>query len=137
VKEPFVFVYAYSICFGIGKGLMYSSALAAAISHMPSCKGTVTGFVVSGFGFGGFLFGILSNRVCNPDDIETQAIQTDAGEQNIFPAEVSLRVPHMLRVVSITYAVLCLIGLLTVTKFKATRDEATEHLLDEGMRELD
>jgi MFS transporter, OFA family, oxalate/formate antiporter len=62
LTHPIPFIYSYSICFGIGKGLMYSSALSAAISHLPSRKGTISGIVVCGFGFGGFLFGIIANR---------------------------------------------------------------------------
>jgi hypothetical protein len=58
--NPNYFIYSYGCAFGIGKGMMYSTALQAAISHLPGRKGVVSGFVICGFGFGGFLFGILS-----------------------------------------------------------------------------
>jgi len=48
---------------------LYSSALNAAISHMPERKGTISGCVISGLGMGGFVFGIITNRICNPNDL--------------------------------------------------------------------
>ena len=68
-ESPTVFIYSYGLAFGIGKGIMYSTALQAAISHMPGRKGVVSGFVICGFGFGGFVFGILAKQFCNPDDL--------------------------------------------------------------------
>jgi MFS transporter, OFA family, oxalate/formate antiporter len=48
---------------------MYSSVLAAGWSHLPARIGTVTGIVISGFGFGGFFFGIVTSELCNPDNL--------------------------------------------------------------------
>jgi len=72
LTSPTVFIYCYSIAFGVGKGLMYSTALQAAISHLPGRKGIVSGFVICGFGFGGFFFGMITKSICNPDDIRPE-----------------------------------------------------------------
>ena len=68
LTNPTAFVWVYSVCFGIGKGLMYSSVLNAALSHLPNRMGTVSGCVICGIGWGGFIFGIITNRICNPND---------------------------------------------------------------------
>jgi hypothetical protein len=59
----------YSVGLGIGKGLMYSSTLYCGYSHLPGRKGVVSGCIISGFGFGGFIFGNISHHFANPDNI--------------------------------------------------------------------
>jgi len=54
--RPRVFVFLYSIGMGMLKGLMLSSVLRAGWSHLPERKGLVSGCIISGFGFGGFVF---------------------------------------------------------------------------------
>lgn len=132
VTNPYAFIYAYSVPFGVGKGLMYSSALSAAISHMPERKGTVTGLVVCGFGFGGFLFGIVTNRLCNPDDIKPSPVETKDGLENLFPAEVAERVPSALRQIGFIWAGLIVFGILTVNKKAESARTIDEPLLPDG-----
>jgi len=69
IENPNTFIYCYSFAFGIGKALMYSSALQAGWSHLQERIGMVSGLIICGFGFGGFTFGIIMNRLCNPDNI--------------------------------------------------------------------
>ena len=69
IKDPIVFKYLYSVGLGIGKGFMYSSSLYCGISHLPGRKGVVSGCIISGFGFGGFIFGNISHHFANPDNI--------------------------------------------------------------------
>lgn len=59
MTNPTMFIYCYGLAFGVGKGLMFSTSLQAAISHLPGRKGVVSGFVNCAFGFGGFFFGII------------------------------------------------------------------------------
>lgn len=79
IKNPNLFIYCYSLAFGVGKGLMYSTALQAAISHLPGRKGVVSGFVICGFGFGGFFFGIIIRHLCNPDNVRPILVDTPHG----------------------------------------------------------
>ena len=69
IKNPHAFIYCYSFAFGIGKALMYSSALQAGWSHLKGRIGLASGAIICGFGFGGFIFGIVMNRLCNPDNV--------------------------------------------------------------------
>lgn len=119
MTDPDMFIYCYGLAFGIGKGLMYSTAIQAAISHLPGRKGTVSGFVNCGFGFGGFFFGIIQRKLCNPNDERPIPTETIHGFQNLFGPEVSARVPFMLRSMSIIWISLFVFGLLTVSNYKS------------------
>lgn len=79
MTDPDMFIYCYGLAFGIGKGLMYSTALQAAISHLPGRKGVVSGVVICGFGFGGFIFGLVSKHLCNPDNFRPVPTETIYG----------------------------------------------------------
>ena len=59
----------YAIGFGIGKGFLYPAPLLAGWSHLPGRKGLVSGIIVSGLGVGAFFFGILAQKLVNPDNI--------------------------------------------------------------------
>lgn len=84
------------------------------MSHLPGRKGTVSGLVICGFGFGGFFFGILTNRLCNPNDIRPVQTQTTDGFENLFPTEVSMRVPTMWRTLGAVWAFLFIFGLIVI-----------------------
>lgn len=70
IKNPTAFIWCYSFAFGVGKALMYSSALQAGWSHLKGRIGLASGAIICGFGFGGFIFGIVMNRLCNPDNVD-------------------------------------------------------------------
>jgi MFS transporter, OFA family, oxalate/formate antiporter len=98
LTNPTHFIILYSFGFGVGKGLMYSAALQAGWSHLPGRKGFASGFIISGFGFGGFFFGIITNLLSNPQNIPVQGYEVSEGQtENFFPVEVAERVPQMLR----------------------------------------
>lgn len=117
MTNPTIFIYTYGIVFGIGKGLLYSTALQAAISHLPGRKGVVSGFVICGFGFGGFIFGMISQHLCNPNDIRPQLMETSNGLERMFGQEVAERVPHMIRSLCKIWISLFIFGLLTITRY--------------------
>ena len=119
--SPAAFVYVYSVFFGVGKGLSYSTVLSAAISHLPSRKGTVSGLVVCGFGFGGSLFGIVTNRLCNPTDVSAQEVQTKKGPENLFPLSVASNVPHCFRTISLIYLCITIFALICVNKYSTLK----------------
>lgn len=68
-KNPTAFFVLYAVGFGIGKGFLYPAPLKAGWSHLPGRKGFVSGLIVSGMGVGAFLFGILVQRIVNPDNL--------------------------------------------------------------------
>jgi len=126
LKSPTWFITIYSMSFGFGKGLLYSSALAAGWSHLPGRKGVVSGIIVSGFGFGGFFFGIITNKLCNPDNVHVELMETSPGSgkfENFFPDEVAERVPEMIRQLVFIWALLLAFGIVTITTFSSKKKE--------------
>ena len=118
IKSPTAFIYCYGCAFGIGKALMYSASLQAGWSHLQERIGMVSGFIICGFGFGGFIFGIVMNRLCNPDNISVQKFIIDGTEEQLFPKEVAERVPEMLRKLDLIWTCLFLFGACTVHTYK-------------------
>jgi len=118
IKHPIVFCLLYSLAFGVGKGFMYSSALRAAWSHLPGRKGCVSGLVISGFGFGGFFFGIITNALANPDNEKAIAFEIAPGvEEYFFTGSVAEGVPSMLRKLCLIWVSLLIFGLLTIREY--------------------
>ena len=79
----------------------------------------VSGLIICGFGFGGFFFGIITNRLCNPDNIAVQKFMIDGEEEQLFPKEVAERVPYMLRTLDLIWTSLFLFAACTVHTYKA------------------
>ena len=124
MSDPDLFIYSYALVFGFGKGIMYSLALHVAISHLPGRKGVVSGFVICGFGFGGFFFGLICNRLCNPNDLRPVTTLTPYGEEELFGEEVAVLVPSMLRKMCLIWIALWLFSLCTISQYnhQATDD---------------
>ena len=95
---------------------MYSSALAAGWSHLPGRKGLASGIIVCGFGFGGFFFGMITNKLCNPNNVTVQSFDYGDGTspEQLFPNEVAARVPYMLRVLDIIWISLFIFGFFCI-----------------------
>jgi hypothetical protein len=120
VSNPNTFLYIFGVGIGIGKGLMYSTVLKAAWTHLPGRKGIASGIIVSGFGFGGFIFGLISRRLCNPNNISVMMTTTASGVTvRLFPDSVAQNVPHMLRTLDLMFFVMIVFGILTVTRCEA------------------
>lgn len=97
--NPLFFYVLYAFGLGVAKGLIYPAALAAGYSHLPGRKGLVSGIVTSGVGFGAFVFGIVANRLVNPNNVE---IDDSTG---YFPPEVNNNVPKMLRTIALVWTI--------------------------------
>ena len=98
---PGWFILLYSFGMGIFKGFLQSSLLRAGWSHLPERKGLVTGCIISGYGFGGFIFGILAQKIANPDNIST--VEDPSDGLNYLPIDVGNRTVYMLNVLSWTW----------------------------------
>ena len=68
-KQPIAFFIFYAGGFGIGKGFIYPAPLRATWSHLPGRKGMVSGIIVSGLGLGAFIYGIIIQKIVNPDNL--------------------------------------------------------------------
>lgn len=102
---PLTFFFVWAVGFGIAKGFLYPAPLRASWSHLPGRKGFVSGAIVSGLGFGAFIYGIVVNRLVNPDNLQPVQQETPDGHfETVFPPEVSERVPKMLLTLGICWA---------------------------------
>ena len=68
--RPIVFIIVYSCGMGALKGLMSPAIWRAVLSQLPERKGLVSACITSGYGFGGFTFGILINHLFNPQNVK-------------------------------------------------------------------
>lgn len=101
------FIAFYSLMFGTGVGLAYTAPMSAGWKWLPNAKGLVSGGILTGFGAGGFIFSMIGSKLVNP---------TKANPINgKFPDSVYAAFPHMLRVLSVLYALFSLVGSLLVT----------------------
>ena len=63
-----LFVLLYGGLYGVGIGMSYMAPLMCGWEHYPERKGLVSGVIIGGFGFGSFIFDIISTMLVNPDD---------------------------------------------------------------------
>ena len=115
MDNPFFFYLIFAVGFGLGKGLVYPSSFKVGWMVLPGRKGFVSGVVVSGLSLGAFFYGILANKLVNPDNLSAAPIQV---EDNVieyyFPQEVNSRVPSMLAVLSLLWLTISVISIAMV-----------------------
>ena len=58
--NPWIFYLVFSVGFGLGKGLTYPASFKAGWLVLPGRKGLVSGIVVSGFGVGSCIYGLVA-----------------------------------------------------------------------------
>lgn len=103
-KLPVAFYLIFAIGFGFGKGLAFPAALKAGWTVLPGRKGLVSGVVVSGIGLGSFMYGLVANKIANPDNLSTTAIEVAPGViENYFPSLVNSRVPEMMQILAMVW----------------------------------
>jgi hypothetical protein len=111
---------------GIFKGLLQPAILRAGWSHLPERKGLVSGAIISGYGFGGFVFGMLIQKLCNPDSLQ-YVLDPESGKR-FLPIEVGNRVPDALHYLCLVWAAQIIFGLLIITNFKKSEEQLREEL---------
>lgn len=137
--SPVLFIIVYSLGMGIFKGFLQSALLRAGWSHLPERKGLVSGAIISGYGFGGFLFGNFAKYLANPDDIK---YVEDPVDGNMYlPAEVGNNLPYMMRILSLTWLCQVIVGLILITNYHSKESSKinsseTESLLTETEEEI-
>ena len=83
VQSFSLFTILYGGLYGVGIGLSYLSPLMCAWEHYPERKGLVSGIIIGGFGFGSFIFDIISTLLVNPND-QKPSIVINNGETKDF-----------------------------------------------------
>jgi len=76
--------------------------------YFPNHKGLVSGVVIGAFGFGSFIFNLVSTALINPNNIPD--------EEGLFPREVYENVPRALRIMLGCWTGLSVIWLLTISR---------------------
>lgn len=94
---------------------MYYTPIICSWEWFPENKGLVGGLILSGYGFGAFIFGFISTALVNPNNKGVE--YPEQGYQDkLFPKDVSDNVPHMLRICLIMWASLTLIAISCVSR---------------------
>lgn len=106
-----LFFILYGCGFGICNGIAYIVPIYNGWHYYPHNKGLVSGIILAGFGFGAFTFNYVSSALVNPDGIE--------GDHGHYPKEVADRVPFMIKILSLCWLGLSIIGILMIFPFKA------------------
>ena len=126
---PKVFIFLYCLGMGIFKGFLGPAILRAGWSHLPERKGVVSGIIISGFGFGGFVFGIITSKFCNPDSLKFETDPLDG--KKYLPVEVGNRVPSAIKSLCLIWLVMIMFGMVTITNYKQTSTDNDFNLVNE------
>lgn len=70
IKDWTYFVILYGILYALGSSLIVYPSFITAWEWFPERKGLVTGLIMSGYGFGPFIFGFVSSALVNPEDVK-------------------------------------------------------------------
>ena len=86
------FLAMYCCMNGIGCGTCYFVVLICAWEWFPTKKGLVTGLTLGGYGFGSFLFSLISTRLVNPEHTNP-TIYDAANDVTYYDSSVADRAP--------------------------------------------
>jgi|JI6StandDraft_1071083.scaffolds.fasta_scaffold01900_4 hypothetical protein len=94
----------FALIFGIGGGsiigFLYMIPVAHCYKYFPKKKGTVSGIIVAGSGFGTFLFSLVAVHAINPNNVPLQG--------DYYGDAVALNVPIFLR----QLAIICMVAIV-------------------------
>ncbi len=111
---------------GIGCGMCYFVPLVCSWEYFPSKKGLMTGIIIGAYGFGSFIFSLISTKLVNPDHLQPTIVD---GDMKYFAPEVADRVPYMIRTLCyIWIGLVCLSILLITRQPKPAKDSLEESL---------
>jgi len=108
------FVFTYSVCFGFLTGLMYMTPIYVGMQFFPNRKGVISGLVLTGYGFGSFIFNYVCLAICNPDNLvacknpgDSEKFYQDCFDKNnklvSSTLHVAEAVPSMWRYLALSY----------------------------------
>lgn len=111
------FILVYSIGYPCGIGIVYWVPIILGWEWFPDRKGLVNGLIMGGYGFGSFVFGLISTAIANPADLKVSVpIDGPPTNDELFPKEVGERVPGMYRYCLIGWAILGLMAILGISR---------------------
>jgi MFS family permease len=98
---------------GIGCGMCYMVPLICAWEFFPEKKGLMTGIITGAYGFGSFIFSLISTKLVNPDK-ENPTI--NGGNITYFAPDVADRVPFMIRTLAYIWTSFVVISVFLITR---------------------
>ena len=138
VTGPLAFVVLFGGAHGIGNGLTFLAPVTAGWQYYPTRKGLISGLTICIFGFGAFLFTIISNRLINPENLSPDK-SDNVGKvtYHYFGEEIANRFPPAIRLLCIIWAVLVLFAILLLRSPSYTRKLSIINRMRMGMSETD
>jgi hypothetical protein len=106
-------MFLYGAVNGIGCGMCYMVPLVCNWEYFPEKKGLVTGIIVGSYGFASFIFGLISTKICNPNNIDPTI---DGNQIKFFTADVADRVPTMMRVLVAMWACFVILAICLISR---------------------
>jgi hypothetical protein len=103
------FLICYSICAGVGFGIIYTSPLKTAWPYFPDNKGAVSGFIMCGYSTGAICYANWSKVYLNPNNLPPDyTMQVGSVIEVLYSPthEVTQAVPSMLRILGVVLAVI-------------------------------
>ena len=107
-----IFVGGLSVCVG----LSYTVPIKLGWRAFPERSGLVSGVIIGGFGLGSLTFTYMATMIVNPHNLNQVEMVNFKGIETIaFPDEVALKVPDLLRYLSLCFVALVLLSLFLIT----------------------
>lgn len=123
VKHSFLAVLAtYGFINGLGIGIAYGIPIATAMKWNDSKRGITSGFVVSGFAAGAFIFNQAITAILNPNNL-SPTLEKGNKERYFQDTDILDRVPSIFWILSSIYAGIQLIGVLLLKRPKKKKKE--------------
>jgi OFA family oxalate/formate antiporter-like MFS transporter len=69
MQSIYGFIGMYAAVNGFGQGILYMVPLITSWEWFPDSKGFATGVNLGGYGFAGFIFGLIATELVNPHNI--------------------------------------------------------------------
>lgn len=83
----------------------------------------MTGIILGAFGFGSFVFGIVSMYICNPDN---ELPFPSPNGSKFYSQAVALKVPTLLRTLALSWFVLAVVAVALVKRNPVMQEAAAE-----------
>lgn len=106
----------YCLLNGLGCGMNYLVPLICGWEWFPERKGLVSGLTLGGYGFGSFIFSLISTKLVNPEGKSAEIEDPNNKDVKFFTPDVADRVPMMLRTLVYIWAGFVFVAVLLISR---------------------
>lgn len=126
------FLVLFTVPWGFANGFTYVVPLHLAWAYFPNREGLIAGLIVGSFGLGGFIFGLVSTSLANPDEVDSNVVDDRDREHAVMPFDddVAKNVPHMLRQLALIWTCIMLITMCLIQEEPKKVSTAEAGILD-------